>query len=538
MRIRILIKLSVFILIFLFVLILSSTFQEAKATCRIKNISLKKEGNFTQVCVYADKPFEFVHFTEKAKDQKPYRIVIDCKDAIFDLPQRNFMEGLPSGTIKSIRTSQFQIRPEKIVRVVLDLNGPAVYKVIDSEGKKTATIAILTSHDPDFPMWMADKKGKKRKSTGSTGAVSLTGKSSKQPKVRKHSVQLTGSENLSPGTPFKKQEVSPPEEIYRRALCYADTGEKILSLEKKQFQSSQIKSVDKGIEKKRAKKPEISPVQLSKRMKRGKESAQIAKKSTQASPRPVGSPFDSANVEPIKKNKASKEIPTASTKLSLKPEEKVESISVSSLPEQPKQTFTAREINRFPVPLGPFLEEESLLTSLGEAKSYKVETEKKSTESIGKDVSATVGESGKKGIGGILGPESATAKETQVLPESLTTIQKLKESKLELIPQRRVVFYNPSTARDPFLPLTERQDMSFGEVPSPLFENLTLVGIIKEKEGNRALLEDKMGFGYILKSGDRIKNGYIIRVEDDRVIFHIEQYGGFQVMVLELNREY
>jgi Tfp pilus assembly protein PilP len=112
------------------------------------------------------------------------------------------------------------------------------------------------------------------------------------------------------------------------------------------------------------------------------------------------------------------------------------------------------------------------------------------------------------------------------------------ESELSVVVQRRLVEYNPMTDRDVFLPPTEKEKIGFAEAPLPLFENLKLVGILKDRQWNRALLEDEAGFGYILTSGERIKNGYVIAIEDDQAIFHVEEYGGYQIMVLELNQEY
>ena len=143
-----------------------------------------------------------------------------------------------------------------------------------------------------------------------------------------------------------------------------------------------------------------------------------------------------------------------------------------------------------------------------------------------------------KGIGRILGPEPAIARETTLAPDTAMVIQGRMEAELSVVPQRRLVEYNPVTDRDVFLPPTEKEQMSFGEAPLPLFENLKLVGIVRDSQGNRALLEDEAGFGYILSSGERIRNGYVIAVEDDRATFHVEEYGGYQIMVLELNPEY
>ncbi|KPL01212.1 MAG: hypothetical protein AMJ91_00730 [candidate division Zixibacteria bacterium SM23_73_3] len=430
MRINYTNKLSAVIFIFLFVWIFAFTPDPAWGSCRIENISLKKEGNFTKVCVYADKPFEFSHSTEEAKDGKPYRVIIDCRDAVFGLPRQNYKMGLPPGMIMAIRTSQFQAVPERIVRVVLDLKGPVVYKVIDTGIRKEATIAVLTTQDPDFPMWSAIKEKE------------------------------------------KDQEMAMVEKQTAVPSTASGSKEKLISDQEE--------------------------------------------------------------------DKTQKDVSASSAKLALKSTRriKVEDKGTSSVTKSgSKQSFTKRsslerEISRYPVPLGPFPEDAS---SLAEASEETKVTEAKVEK---KDVPLETLGSVQKEIGKILGPEPVAARETQALPESLILIQSAPQSELSLIPQRKMICYNSGNKRDPFLPLTERRDMSFGEAPPPLFENLTLVGVLKDEEGNRALLEDEEGFGYILMSGDRIKNGYVISVEDDRVIFHVEEYGGYQIMVLELNREY
>lgn len=411
MRINHLTKLSLVILIFLFGCIFDVAANSAWGSCRIQNISLKKEGNFTKVCVYADKPFEFLHSTEEAKDGKPYRVIIDCKDAVFGLPQHNYRNGLPPGMIESIRTSQYQAVPERIVRVVLDLKGPVVYKVTEPETQYEASIAILTTQDPDFPMWVAVLEEE------------------------------------------KDQKISMKKKQTKAAA--AEVGPK------RELKSDQSQAFLPGAE---------GPTDLTVSVERETLSAALSDKK----------------------------------------------------PRLSKRSSPKRQISRSPVPLGPFPEEMFSPTGTGKKEDASSETPSLI----------------QKGIDKILGPESVTARETKALAESLMIIQSPRESELSLAPQRKMICYNPGTRRDPFLPLTERQDMSFGVVPPPLFENLKLVGILKDEEGNRALLEDEVGFGYILMSGDRIKNGYVISVEDDRAIFHVEEYGGYQIMVLELNREY
>jgi len=453
MRINHLTKLSSVILIFLFGCIFDVAANSAWGSCRIQNISLKKEGNFTKVCVYADKPFEFLHSTEEAKDGKPYRVIIDCKDAVFGLPQHNYKNGLPPGTIKSIRTSQYQAVPERIVRVVLDLKSPVVYKVTEPETQYEASIAILTTQDPDFPMWVAVLEEEK-------------------------------DQKIS----MKKKQTK---------ATVAEVGPK------RELKSDQSQAFLPGAE---------GPTDLTVSVEREAETVQKGRVYR-------------------REDKTQKHVSSAYTKLALKSESKTtrvkerETLSAALSDKKPrlsKRSSPKRQISRSPVPLGPFPEEMFSPTGTGKKEDASSETPSLI----------------QKGIDKILGPESVTARETKALAESLMIIQSPRESELSLAPQRKMICYNPGTRRDPFLPLTERQDMSFGVAPPPLFENLKLVGILKDEEGNRALLEDEVGFGYILMSGDRIKNGYVISVEDDRAIFHVEEYGGYRIMVLEFNREY
>ena len=129
-----------------------------RGSSRINDISLEKVDNFTKLTIHAERPFEFVHSTLENEDGRPYRLVIDCKDAIHDLPQHNFRSGLPSGTIKAIRTSQFQTEPDRIVRIVLDLDKPVIYKVVEGGENNTGSVAILTAHDPNFTLWSAKER--------------------------------------------------------------------------------------------------------------------------------------------------------------------------------------------------------------------------------------------------------------------------------------------------------------------------------------------------------------------------------------------
>ncbi len=523
-------KSSLVVLVLFVFGLLCAAATSAWESSRIVNISLKKEGNFTKVAVYGDKPFQFAHSTEEAKGGKPYRVIIDCQNAIFDLPQRNFREGLPPGVITAIRTGQFQATPERIVRVVLDLKGPVIYRAADRESENEANIDILTKQDPDFPMWVAvlEEKEKQQDQSISTkkkqvsAQVGETVSRKEQGPGRSEALTSTAEslpESKAPGRQATK--LVRKKDIYRRAVCYADTGEpagsKPPSVPRTKSESKEVNTKEQITEVTdqvpSSKVAEFSKAVSTRRVQSSSEKVtagqpdQTKKSDSHASTESASKTARQTNITGKRRE--------AMTRLG--PKEKVS-----------RRTYIRRRISRSPVPLGPFLEESPQTgTTVTEAAAGE-----------GKKTSSKAQGLVERGIGKILGPESVSAREAQVLAESLMVVQGPQASALGLAPERKVIHYRPGTRRDPFVPITERGEMSFGVAPLPLFENLTLVGVLKDKQGNRALLEDDLGFGYILMSGDKIKNGYLIRVEEDKAFFHVEEYGGYQIMVLELKREY
>jgi hypothetical protein len=103
------------------------------------------------------------------------------------------------------------------------------------------------------------------------------------------------------------------------------------------------------------------------------------------------------------------------------------------------------------------------------------------------------------------------------------------------LPQRETVKYSSRGKRDPFSPLFERiEESEFGVAPIPSIENLELVGVLESPLHNWALCQDARGFGYILQAGDRIKEGRVLRVDQDRVVFQVSEYGWTRNVTLEL----
>jgi hypothetical protein len=92
---------------------------------------------------------------------------------------------------------------------------------------------------------------------------------------------------------------------------------------------------------------------------------------------------------------------------------------------------------------------------------------------------------------------------------------------------------------DPFRRLVDgpmNSSRYFGDQLDP--EVIRLVGILEEKEGGRrALVEDARGFGYVLRKGDRVLRGKVVRVEADFVTIRHSLYGVTETLTLTLDRK-
>ncbi len=107
---------------------------------------------------------------------------------------------------------------------------------------------------------------------------------------------------------------------------------------------------------------------------------------------------------------------------------------------------------------------------------------------------------------------------------------------MQVSPSRKVIRYHSEGRRDPFSPLTGRDRYASGKKRRavPAAEQLRLVGIMRSLAGNKALLEDGEGNGYILAPGDRVRNGYLVSVSENKVLFQVTEYGWTKTVAMEL----
>ncbi|MCP4568566.1 MAG: hypothetical protein GY841_13395 [FCB group bacterium] len=124
------------------------------ASNNITKLDLTHENGFTVLTISGEDQVRSAHQSVEAKEGKPFRIVIDCLAARHNLPHKMFAD-LPKSIITSIRTSQYAVQPEEVVRVVLDIADETVYRV-ESEGNHLK-VYVSDPKTATFTAWNSDK---------------------------------------------------------------------------------------------------------------------------------------------------------------------------------------------------------------------------------------------------------------------------------------------------------------------------------------------------------------------------------------------
>ncbi len=128
-----------------------------------------------------------------------------------------------------------------------------------------------------------------------------------------------------------------------------------------------------------------------------------------------------------------------------------------------------------------------------------------------------------------VGIVSDISKSTVAIPES--------NKKLVAVESPAASFYSPEGKLDPFEPLFKKERISVAvgkkkikrrKPLTPLervnLSQLSLVGIIRAPSGNRALVQETSGKGYVVKKGTYIgtQSGKIVQILEDRIIVEEE----------------
>jgi hypothetical protein len=104
---------------------------------------------------------------------------------------------------------------------------------------------------------------------------------------------------------------------------------------------------------------------------------------------------------------------------------------------------------------------------------------------------------------------------------------------IQLVFEREVFHYPVENRRDPFRSLADQEHLG------PLFDDLTLRMIIHSTQPGQsvALLADGAKKVYRLHKGDIIGNATVLEIDQNRVLFAVEDYGNRRQETLELKAD-
>ncbi|HKZ22206.1 MAG TPA: hypothetical protein VJ165_03280 [candidate division Zixibacteria bacterium] len=454
------------IVVILIIVILAISGSNIFGAVLVSDISLEKRGDSTLVTIMANNPFQFNSSSVPAKEGRPFRILIDCKDALHNLPKYDF-RSLPSGIVTSIRTSQYQTDPNRVVRIVLDVAKTVNYDIHTSDN--SLVITLVSMGEPDFERWSAE---------GVTAPVTAGVEKTEPVSPEVTPEQSTVSASPESTVPQEPTETTTTEEA-TSSTEIAETPEQTVASAEGETPTEPTSTEPVVTE---AVSPEPSST-----------FTEVPSPETM-----VGSDTEPSSV-------ASEVVDTTAPVTDATPTEetKTEVTETPSIPTEPSQKAVVKKEPK----KSPVVEE------------HKSEA---TTESkvAGKDTQL---------------PTITEEEGTPIVKVMPSQIQEKALQSLETFPKRKMIQYRSLGKRDPFSPLVgDKKVTEFGQAPIPSIENLKLVGVLQDLQGNKALLEDNRGYGYIMEPGDRVKNGTVILVDEDRVVFQIQEYGWSRNVALDL----
>lgn len=102
---------------------------------------------------------------------------------------------------------------------------------------------------------------------------------------------------------------------------------------------------------------------------------------------------------------------------------------------------------------------------------------------------------------------------------------------------REHFYYSSLGKRDPFASLLAGEFEDSGPDGVIDVDQVKLVGVMWGDTDRFALVEDSSGYSYILREGDRVRHGSVVRLEENRLVAQINFFGMTRTVVLTLEEE-
>ena len=464
----------------------------------INRLELTHENDFTVMTIYGQTAMKTVHQSVEAKEGKPFRIVVDCLPARHNLQVKNFTD-LPSSVITNIRTSQYAINPEEVVRIVLDMAKTTIYRVDELDNM----VKVYVS-DPDTKSFAAWSSNDVIKDT---------------PNKTDDKFALNEKQVLPPANPVKKTTLNEKEQL-------ATTIKKDPVKTKNQNTIATINS------KKKTNQPEIT----------AKPTSNTNNTVAQAAVQTKTQPTTKTNAKPQPQYTVAK-LPAPDKAVAYGPFQTVKPTpAAAQTPASAKQNnnqkassqvLASADVKKSQPQDNP-IPGRSPEMKVNEKHQQKPERSRSGasassgTSSTPQPRPVTVAQVNDEQAGSAESIKDKKAAASRYRRENAKSLRQ-KQTQVVEFPKRIVIKYSSSGLRDPFKTMIDEELTGKGNFVHdrmPNIETLYLVGILKSGFGkSAALLEDIDGIGYILKPGDRVQNGYVSSITDDAVQFQINEYG-------------
>ncbi len=478
----------------------------------VERLTLNHYGGETVLKIDVDQSFQFAHQTEIAQNGKPYRIIVDLFPAVHQLGRKNF-NNLPVSIVASIRTSQFSVNPEKVVRVVLDLNEESIYR-IEKKGK-SVFVFIPDKSTGDFAEWKSSANIEKRNVTSGKAVASKPVKKAVEQNIVNGSAEPEKKSIVTASTkPASEKTIPIVTSVMQPKMATYYSPKRSSLIDEEMSRPIVVTGTVPG-----TKMVSQSPSK--------EKSATVSKpKSTQELAVSDDSPA---------KSKIQQSAP---------PAVKVEKHTDPAVISKPK-TDTAPKAGtpdsavENTEPAEPNLKKKAPVPTNEESKKKKEKPfkKKKSTVAINTNFKETVTAKKDESQKAVVAKKDTDLKPTSRFRRTPSMPAKLKGTIVAQFPTRMVIKYKPGIARDPFATLIDETRQTDGPSHKKIanVETLRLVGVLESSGGkNRALLEDIDGYGYILKQGDKVKKGYVSRIDSQKAYFKLFEYGWNRTVALEL----
>ncbi|HUU44300.1 MAG TPA: hypothetical protein VM118_01095 [Acidobacteriota bacterium] len=520
------------------------------AATSVENLHLKHNDAFTELSIPVPSHLLCEHFTLPASGDKPFRVVLDFCETRHALPQQQYAD-LPTSVVTRIRTSQYAEAPQPIVRVVLDLREAATYTVRSTPG--AVVVAVADPQRAAFAEWqanpgaqvssppepLADERPHGELATIDELAV-IPERARVVPPPKTAAPKTAHAARADLSRYLERPDVTVNTEVVAEPVVRPPTVAVVVPEREQSHPAPDALTERTTRETAPVVKPEIAS---------GPKPAEVQAPTVAVLPAPFVPPERPLVLAPdhLELGEMAAEAVASERQLGAQPvaDRAVETPSANQPVTTDDYAVTPDDPNIWasvdtpadagtPIDAMERHQEQSLLDRL-KTKFFgdKPAPRPYTTTSIDPSIPA----------GAAYGPPTPDGAGLLDRKALLERIRLAEEDAVQHggIPVQRdsrgraEVRYDDMGRRDPFQRLLGGLRSGFVTDELPNVENLRMVGVLRDDYDSMALLEDMEGHSYILRPGDPVENGHVVAVQEQRVLFQVDDYGWTRTVALQLS---